>query len=80
MFLDEVFQKNKELSKEYHSSQVELYLKYNKAKLMQLLLGTDAYSPQKAEELCKAYGMHIERAFLLIKLGNKEEAVKILIE
>lgn len=30
LFLDEIFNKNKDLSKEYHTMQISLYLKYNK--------------------------------------------------
>jgi hypothetical protein len=30
MFLDEVFTKNKELSKDFHAQQIELYMTFNK--------------------------------------------------
>ena len=30
LFLDEVFKKNKDLSKDFHSLQIELYLKFRK--------------------------------------------------
>lgn len=47
---------------------------------MQFLQNTDAYSSIKAVELCRANQMHKETAYLLIKVGNKEEAIKVLIE
>ncbi len=45
LFLDEVFTKNKELSKKNHSLQIPLYLKYDKSKLMHFLQNTEAYNP-----------------------------------
>jgi hypothetical protein len=47
---------------------------------MYFLQNTDAYSFEKAAELCKKYEMHKERAYLLIRIGNKEDAVKVLID
>lgn len=47
---------------------------------MPFLLSTDAYSAEKAAELCKQYMMYKEEAYLQNKLGNKEEAVRVLID
>jgi hypothetical protein len=80
LFLDEVFQKNKDLSKDFHPLQVGLYIKYNKSKLFQFLQHTDAYQTEQAAELCRQEGLHKEHAYLLIRLGNKETAIKLLIE
>lgn len=60
LFLDVLFKKNKKISKEFHQQQVELYIKYSKEKLMFFLQNTDAYSTQKACDLCKEHGLYKE--------------------
>jgi len=41
---------------------------------------TDAYDPFKAADLCSEQGMYKEQAYLLIKVGNRAEARKVLID
>lgn len=47
---------------------------------MFFLQNTDGYSAMKAVDQCRANEMHKEEAYLLIKMGKKEEAIRVLID
>lgn len=80
LFLDEVYKKNKELSKQYHQMQVGLYIKFDKSKLLKFLSTVEAYNALEVATLCQENGLYKEYAFIQIKLGNKEVAIQTLIE
>ncbi len=64
LFLHEIFLIDKEMSREYHEQQIELYIKHDQGKLMQFLQSTDSYPPFKAAELCRNAGLYREQAYL----------------
>ena len=69
-----------ELSKAYHEMQIGLYIKYKKEKLMKFLEAVEAYNALEVSKLCFENGMYREFAFLQTKIGNKEDAIRILID
>ena len=60
LFLHEIFLINKEMSRQYHESQIELYIKFDQPKLLAFLMATDNYPPFKAAEMCRNAGLHRE--------------------
>lgn len=80
LFLDEVFSKNKQLSRDYHEMQIELYCKFNQDKLLLFLQQTEAYEMQRAIAICQQYNRYQEECYLLNKMGNEKEAIKVLID
>ena len=80
LFLHEIFLINKEMSRQYHEKQIDLYIKFDQAKLLSFLMATDVYQPHKAAEKCQDAGLYREQAYLLFKTGNAEEAIQVLIE
>lgn len=67
------------MAREYHSEQVELYCKYKQDKLLGFLQKATAYSPHEAQVTCHNYKLFKEEAYLLIKTGREDEAVRVLI-
>ena len=75
LFLHEIFKINGDLSRQYHSLQIELYIVYDKKKLLNFLQSTDAYPPMKAIEMCKTAHLHKEVAYIYFKIGKSDEAI-----
>ena len=80
LFLHEIFLINKEMSRHYHSSQIELYIKFDQPKLLAFLIATDDYAPFKTAELCRDAGLHREQAYLYLKTGKTDDAISVLID
>ena len=68
------------MSRQYHESQIDLYIKFDQSKLLAFLMATDNYPPFKAAEMCRNSGLHREQAYLYFKTGKTEEAITVLIE
>lgn len=59
-FLDQIFEVNKDLIEDEHfARQFNLYLKYNKDKLMNFMTKTGKF-PMEADKLCEKHGLHVE--------------------
>jgi hypothetical protein len=43
-------------------------------------MSVEAYNALEASQLCSESGLFKEQAYLLIKIGNKDEAIRIIIE
>jgi hypothetical protein len=67
------------VARDYHQEQVELYCKYRKDKLLGFLQKATAYSLHDAQIVCHNYKLFKEEAYLLIKTGREDEAVRVLI-
>ena len=57
---------------------MELYCKYNKAKLLKFLTKVDI-NLFETMKTCHYYKMFKEEAYLLAKVGKEEQAIEILI-
>jgi len=60
MFLHQVFNKNKDLSKLYHKNMIPLYIRHNKKALMPFLQATDQYDTFQTAQLCGEFQMFKE--------------------
>ena len=77
-FLKTIFDKNKTLGRHYHTYQIELCIKYDRENLMDLLVHGD-YEKMRALELCKSAKLFNEQAYLYLMIGNRDAAIKLLI-
>ncbi|CAB3979402.1 vacuolar sorting-associated 41 homolog [Paramuricea clavata] len=79
-YLDAVFQKDPELSMDFHEIQVGLYAEFDRSKLLPFLKKSNYYPLQKALNECKQRELIEEMVFLLGRMGNNKEALHLIIE
>ncbi|XP_028395633.1 vacuolar protein sorting-associated protein 41 homolog [Dendronephthya gigantea] len=79
-YLDAVFQKDPELSMDFHEIQVPLYAEFDRPKLLPFLKRSNYYPLQKALNECKQRELIEEMVFLLGRMGNNKEALQLIIE
>lgn len=78
VFMDEIFEVDKDLIDDDHfAKQFNLYIQYNKPKLMNFMQKTGKF-PIDADTLCEKNGMYVEQAYILLEKKNKDEALEIL--
>ena len=70
----------KELPVEIHRYQVLLYAEYDRAQLLPFLKSSPYYDEKEALKVVQKKGFQDEEVYLLARLGNKSEALKILIQ
>lgn len=65
-----------------HARQVQLYAEYDASALGWLLRSSDQYSLEEAYEECRRHSRSLapERVFLLQRMGNSKEALRVLVE
>lgn len=65
-----------------HVRQVQLYAEYDAGALGWLLRSSDQYSLEEAYEVCRRHSRSLapERVFLLQRMGNSKEALRVLVE
>ncbi|EPZ36444.1 hypothetical protein O9G_003315 [Rozella allomycis CSF55] len=79
-FLDEIYWKDSTVALKYHDLQLELYCELDRPKIIQFLRTSNYYSIEKAFSLCKSLDLTEEMIFLLGRMGNFREALKLIIE
>lgn len=78
-FLQEVFDQNRTLGKQYHQDLIALCIRFNRSKLMDVLK-FGKYEKFEALKACQEAKLYKEQAYLNIMIGRKEEAVQLLID
>ena len=66
-YLDAVYEKNPQLSQDYHGQQVALYAEFARDKLLVFLRSSNYYPLQAAMDICEQNNFHKEMVFLLGK-------------
>jgi len=83
-YLHNLFYHNKkeynQEGKEFHDLQVKLYALYNREPLYEFLEKSNFWSLDKALEECKSKQLWREMVFIYGRMGNIEEALKLMIE
>jgi hypothetical protein len=79
-FLHQVYLKKKILVKDLNERMIELYIKYMPSFLLDFLRENDNYIIPEVERKCEKAGLIIPYAFLLVKNGNSQRSVEVLIE
>lgn len=79
MYLDALDKKDIKDSKgKYHGLLVNLYADYSRDKLLPLLKRSDNYPIQKALDICSKKKFYPEMVYLLSRIGNTSQALKLM--
>lgn len=78
IYLDQLFHKDPHLGKDYHGLQVKLYAEYDRPKLLSFLKASNYCSLQQALKECEERRLHPERIFLLDRMGNTKQALRLI--
>ncbi|EFJ47940.1 hypothetical protein VOLCADRAFT_61071, partial [Volvox carteri f. nagariensis] len=65
---------------EYHDLQISLTAEYQPSKLMDLLTSSQYYSLEGALAICEARGLVSEQVFVLGRMGNADQALRLIID
>lgn len=79
-YLDAVFTKNPRFTEDFHADQVELYAEYDHTGLLHFLRSSNSYPLEKALKICEQRQLHEEQVYLLGRMGNLKDALKLIIE
>ncbi|CAF1151020.1 unnamed protein product [Rotaria sordida] len=79
-YLDAVFSKNANDSRDFHTLQVSLYADYEPNKLMGFLRKAGNYNLQEALAICDKKQLYRETVFLYGRAGNGRVALQIILE
>ncbi|KAK7109649.1 hypothetical protein V1264_013653 [Littorina saxatilis] len=80
VYLDQLFAKDNHAAHDYGGMMVELYAEYDRTKLLSFLRRSESYPLQKALEICERRGFVKEQVFLLGRMGNLIQALKMIME
>ncbi|XP_072029867.1 vacuolar protein sorting-associated protein 41 homolog isoform X2 [Amphiura filiformis] len=79
-YLDALFQKNPHLGQEYHALQVKLYAEHDRKNLLMFLKNSNYYPLQVALDECEQRHLIPEMVFLLGRMGNTKQALRLIME
>ncbi|XP_038045222.1 LOW QUALITY PROTEIN: vacuolar protein sorting-associated protein 41 homolog [Patiria miniata] len=79
-YLDALFHKHPHLSQDFQSLQVTLYAEFNRDKLLPFLRNSQHCPMEVALEVCTERHFIPEMVFLLGRMGNTTQALKLIIE
>ena len=68
------------LSRDHHARQVELYAEFNPDKLLDFLRISNSYSLEQALKTCRDRKLTRQEIFLLGRMGNHRQALRLVIE
>lgn len=78
-YLDAYVRRDPVESGRYHWQLFGLYVKYSREKILAFLKRSHNYPIREAYELCEKEKLYEEMTFLLDKMGNTHEAVKVIV-
>ncbi|XP_063964242.1 vacuolar protein sorting-associated protein 41 homolog [Lytechinus pictus] len=79
-YLDALFQKDPNQGKDFHAMQVELYAEFDRPRLLPFLKTSNFYPLQQALEQCEQRNFIKEMVFLLGRMGNTKQALRLITE
>ncbi|CAL8095998.1 unnamed protein product [Orchesella dallaii] len=78
-YLDSLYKaEGKDMRHEFHGMMVSLYADYEPTYLIRFLKSSDSYPMQEALNICKEREMYPEMIFLLGRMGNTKEALRLI--
>ncbi|RCH84632.1 Vacuolar protein sorting-associated protein 41, partial [Rhizopus stolonifer] len=80
IYLDALFDRDRQLGYEFHDLQVELYAEYDYSKLIDFLRASHYISLEKAFKICEQKDLVPEMVFILGRMGNNKKALMLIIE
>ncbi|CAH1788445.1 unnamed protein product [Owenia fusiformis] len=78
IYLDRLFRRDPHSGQDFHELQVKLYAEYDRTKLLSFLRSSNYYPLQKAMEVCTQRKFIPEMVFLLGRMGNTKQALKLI--
>ncbi|GIL83995.1 hypothetical protein Vretifemale_12716 [Volvox reticuliferus] len=79
-YLQALFAADSSVGADYHDLQVSLTAEYQPSKLMDLLVSSQYYSLEAALAICEARGLVSEQVFVLGRMGNADQALRLIID
>ncbi|XP_035706233.1 vacuolar protein sorting-associated protein 41 homolog isoform X2 [Folsomia candida] len=80
LYLDVLYKgEGKDMKPEFNGMMVSLYADYGPSYLLQFLKSSDSYPIQEALDICKQRKLYAEMIFLLGRMGNTKEALRLII-
>ncbi|GLC58944.1 hypothetical protein PLESTB_001420000 [Pleodorina starrii] len=79
-YLQALFAVDNAVGADYHDLQVSLTADYQPSKLMDLLVSSQYYSLEAALAICEARGLVSEQVFVLGRMGNADQALRLIID
>jgi len=80
VYLDQLVQRDIHGTQEHHGQLVKLYAEFDRPKLLPFLRRSEFYPLQTAWEECEARDYVKEQVFLLGRMGNLTQALKLIME
>lgn len=80
IYLNELNKVDKHLIKNFEDEIILMYAKFDNEKLEEFLNKHKNYSIDNAIEICKKYNKYKELVYLLSKIGENEQALKLIID
>lgn len=77
-YLDHLVRKDAEVCAQHHGLLVELYSQFAPEKLLPFLRSSNHYQLEKALDVCRKKNLFNETVFLLGRMGNTKEALKLI--
>ncbi|XP_003382724.1 PREDICTED: vacuolar protein sorting-associated protein 41 homolog [Amphimedon queenslandica] len=78
-YLDLLFDRDPKAGSEYHERQVQLYADYNRKKLLPFLRACNDIPLKKALDVCTNRSLYEAMVFLLDRMGNPKEALRLIV-
>ncbi|XP_064614137.1 vacuolar protein sorting-associated protein 41 homolog [Liolophura sinensis] len=78
VYLDRLFQKDPHLGQAFHARQVSLYAEYDPSRLLMFLRTSSYYPLQAAMKECETRDLLPEQVFLLGRIGQTKQALKLI--
>ncbi|GLI60125.1 hypothetical protein VaNZ11_002165 [Volvox africanus] len=79
-YLQALFAADSSVGADYHDLQVSLTAEYQPSKLMDMLVSSQYYSLEAALAICEARGLVSEQVFVLGRMGNADQALRLIID
>ncbi|PNW86054.1 hypothetical protein CHLRE_03g209281v5 [Chlamydomonas reinhardtii] len=79
-YLAALFAVDSSTAADWHDLQVSLTADYQPSKLMDLLVTSQYYSLEAALSICEARGLVSEQVFVLGRMGNADQALRLIID
>ncbi|XP_071478787.1 vacuolar protein sorting-associated protein 41 homolog [Diadema antillarum] len=80
LYLDALFQKDANQGRDFHAMQVELYAEFDRERLLPFLKTSNYYPLQQALDQCEQRNFTKEMVFLLGRMGNTKQALRLITE
>ena len=80
IYLDAIFEADPTAAQGWHDLQVKLYARIDPLRLGTFLRISTAYSLTEALEVCKALDLFAEMVFILAKMGDRRDALLLILE